>query len=187
MKITIKNILFLSLILMVIISFLCLVLFFYPQIPNDFKSEISENKKVILIDFRRPSFLKRLWVVENNEILLSCHVSHGINSGDIYADNFSNIIGSYKSSLGEFITAEVYYRDNSKRMRIDGLTKGVNDNARKRNIVFHDSYYAEYDFLIRNQKLGRSKGCFVTSKFYNDLIIDLTNNGTKIFVIGKNE
>lgn len=187
MKIKIKKILFLSLFFVILMFFLCLVFFFHPRIPNDFKSKILDNEKVILIDFRRPSFLKRLWVVENNKILLSCHVSHGINSGNIYADNFSNIIGSNKSSLGEFITAEVYFRGNSKRMRIDGLTKGVNDNARKRYIVFHDAYYAEYDFLLKNLKLGRSKGCFVTSKYYNELIIDLTNNGTKIFVIGKNE
>ena len=174
--------------LFVSIILLCSVFFFLnPPVPNDFKSKIHDNEKVILIDFRRPSFLKRLWLLENNKILLSCHVSHGINSGNIYANNFSNIVGSNKSSLGEFKTAEIYYRGNSKRMRIDGLIKGVNDNARKRYIVFHEAYYAEYDFLIRNLKLGRSKGCFVTSEYYNNLIIDLTKNGTKIFVLGQDK
>lgn len=71
-------------------------------------NRIKEKSKPILtlIDFSKPSTEKRFFVfdMEKKQLLFSSVVSHGRNSGGNYATSFSNQNGSYKSSLGFFIS-----------------------------------------------------------------------------------
>lgn len=144
------------------------------------KSEIKREKVAILIDYNQPVFRKRLWVIdlENEEILFNSHISHSKNSGFIYASKFSNTIGSEISSKGIFVTKNRYKSSFGKGeyqigMRIDGLEKGINDEALKRNIVFHSSYGLW------------SSGCFMSLPGNNKRIIDLTEGGSLIYVNAK--
>ena len=63
-----------------------------------------------VIDFSLSSNSKRLWVIDltSNSILFQTLVAHGRNSGQEFAENFSNKAESFKSSLGFYATAEVY-------------------------------------------------------------------------------
>ena len=84
--------------------------------------------------------------MEKSEILINTVVSHGRNSGQLMAESFSNKPESYKSSLGFFKTAETYFGKHGYSLRIDGLEKGINDQARNRAIVIHGADYAKEEF-----------------------------------------
>ena len=105
---------------------------------------IAQRKKEILtlIDFSKPSTEKRLYVFDMKEkkMLFSSVVAHGKNSGGVYATSFSNEYGSYKSSLGFYLTASTYQGKNGYSLILDGLEKGINDRARERAIVVHGSF-----------------------------------------------
>lgn len=120
-------------------------------------------KKDILtvIDFSKSANKKRLWVIDlkTNTILYHSLVSHGRNTGEEFATSFSNTNSSNKSSLGFYATAEVYNGKHGMSMRLDGLERGVNDNARARAIVMHGANYCSSSFIKNNTRLGRSLGC----------------------------
>ena len=143
------------------------------------------NKKVLtLIDFSKPSTEERLFIidVENRKLLFQTFVAHGKNSGVNIATRFSNRSGSLKSSLGFFITAETYYGKHGYSLRLDGMEKGINDNARKRAIVVHGAKYVSDDFIRKYNRLGRSWGCPAVSDDLSKEIIDLIKDGSCLFI-----
>lgn len=114
-----------------------------------------------LIDFSLSSNTKRLWVIDlkTNTILYHSLVAHGRNTGEEFANSFSNAAESYKSSLGFYITGELYNGKHGVSLRLDGLEKGVNDNARARGVVMHAANYVSNVFVKLHKRLGRSQGC----------------------------
>ncbi|SHG09763.1 L,D-transpeptidase catalytic domain [Flavobacterium segetis] len=120
-------------------------------------------KKEILtiIDFSLSANTKRLWVIDlsTGDVLFNSLVAHGRNTGEEFASNFSNASESYKSSLGFYATGEIYNGKHGMSLRLDGLEKGVNDNARARGVVMHAADYVSNSFIKNNHRLGRSQGC----------------------------
>lgn len=154
------------------------------NITNDNKELLSKygNDRVIFIDFSKPSYTKRLWVIEGDSILLNTYVSHGENSGLYFARKFSNEVGSNMSCVGEFRTLWTYNGKHGLSMKIQGLDE-TNNNAYERAIVFHSAPYSTKEFLNSNGYLGRSFGCFATSEEDNKLIIDLATEKISIKVL----
>ncbi|SFO42891.1 L,D-transpeptidase catalytic domain [Algoriphagus ornithinivorans] len=146
-----------------------------------------ENPVLTIIDFSLPSTEKRLWVIdmEKSEILINTVVSHGRNSGQLMAESFSNKPESYKSSLGFFKTAETYFGKHGYSLRIDGLEKGINDQARNRAIVIHGADYAKEEFAKATGRLGRSLGCPALPPDISKEAIDIIKEGSLMFVFGK--
>ncbi|MFT4983230.1 MAG: hypothetical protein ACI9Q9_000258 [Flavobacterium sp.] len=124
------------------------------------KGLVSKNV-LTLIDFSMSSNTKRLWVINltTNTILYNSLVAHGRNTGNEFATSFSNLAQSYKSSLGFYATGEIYSGKHGKSLRLDGLEKGINSNARERAIVIHGAEYVSSSFIQNNKRLGRSLGC----------------------------
>jgi hypothetical protein len=114
-----------------------------------------------LIDFSLSSNVKRLWVIDlaSKTILFQSLVAHGRNTGEEFANSFSNAANSLKSSLGFYTTGEVYNGKHGLSLRLDGLEKGINDNARNRGVVMHAADYVSNSFVKNNKRLGRSQGC----------------------------
>jgi hypothetical protein len=114
-----------------------------------------------LVDFSMSSNTKRLWVIDlaTNTILYNSLVAHGRNTGEEYANSFSNANSSFKSSLGFYATGEIYSGKHGMSLKLDGLEKGVNDNARERGVVMHSANYVSNSFIKCNKRLGRSLGC----------------------------
>lgn len=148
----------------------------------------KDLKKPLLtvIDFTLPSTEKRLWVidVEKREILLNSVVAHGRNTGELMATNFSNTHESFQSSLGFYKTAETYQGKHGYSLRLDGLEKGFNDQARARAIVIHGADYAREEFAKTTGRLGRSLGCPALPPELSAKVIDLIKDGSLLFIYG---
>ncbi|PSU05542.1 peptidase [Photobacterium gaetbulicola] len=140
------------------------------------------NPNLVIIDYRRPSNEKRFYVVDlaNKKLKYHTYTTHGIESGGAYARRFSNTLNSKQTSVGVFKTAETYYGKYGYSLRLDGLSVGVNDNARRRHIVIHGAKYASPDFLETNNFIGWSWGCPALPPEKNREIIDLIKGGSII-------
>jgi hypothetical protein len=146
---------------------------------------ITSKKEILsIIDFRLPSSEKRMWVIDlkGHNILYHTYVAHGENSGKEYAIEFSNKINSHKSSLGFYITQETYIGRNGLSLRLNGLERGFNTNARERYVVIHGADYATEDYLERNGVLGNSEGCPAVPMGVHKNIIEVTKGGTCLFI-----
>jgi hypothetical protein len=151
--------------------------------------EISNKDVITIIDYSQPSTEKRLFTIDlvNQKLLFNTLIAHGKNSGENLATVFSNVPESKISSIGFFITAETYMGDNGYSLRIDGIEKGINHNARKRDIVIHKADYVSKDFIEQEGRLGRSWGCPALPNELSKDIIDTIKEGTCIFVFGEDD
>ncbi|GAA5187716.1 murein L,D-transpeptidase catalytic domain family protein [Ferrimonas gelatinilytica] len=140
-----------------------------------------------IIDYSKPSNEKRFFVIDmaNEALLYDTFVSHGRQSGALYADTFSNRVSSHQSSLGTFITGETYVGSNGYSLRLDGLDPGVNDNARQRYIVIHGADYADPTRLAHQGMLGRSLGCPALPPQLAKQVIDTIKGGSVIYAHGQ--
>jgi len=115
-------------------------------------------------------------------------VAHGRNTGDEFASSFSNVVGSYKSSLGFYVTEHSIIGSHTGfSLMIDGVEKGFNDNAVKREIIIHAADYATESFIKKYGRLGRSFGCPVLPPDVNKQIIETIEGGSCLFIYNPNE
>jgi hypothetical protein len=137
-----------------------------------------------LIDFSLSSNEKRLWVIDlsTNTILFHSLVAHGRNTGDEFAKRFSNSAESFKSSLGFYSTGEIYHGKHGKSLKLDGLEKGINDNARNRGIVMHAADYVSDFFIKENKRLGRSQGCPALPAEFTEKIINTIKGKSCLYI-----
>ena len=136
-----------------------------------------------VIDYTLPSTQPRLWIwnQETGEVLFHERVAHGQGSGDDLASVFSDDDGSHQTSLGLFVTAEIYTGKHGKSLRLDGLDPGWNGRARPRAIVVHGADYVSDDFVDRVGRLGRSWGCPAVSRAVSSRLIDTIAGGVPLF------
>lgn len=137
-----------------------------------------------LIDFSLSSNSKRLWVIDlsTNTILFHSLVAHGRNTGEEFATRFSNATSSFKSSLGFYATGEIYSGKHGISLKLDGLEKGINDNARERAVVIHGANYVSESFIKGNKRLGRSQGCPAIPVELTDAIINTIKGQSCLFI-----
>lgn len=141
-----------------------------------------------VIDFTLPSTEKRMVVLDmkNEKILYHTIVSHGRNSGDKYARSFSNRHGSYQSSLGFYETENTYQGGNGYSLVLNGLEKGINDQAKARAVVIHGADYCSESFIKSTGRLGRSYGCPALPRQVTKPIINTIKNGTLLYIYANN-
>jgi len=115
-------------------------------------------------------------------VIFNTYVAHGVNSGKEMANDFSNQPESYKSSLGFYETQSTYSGGHGYSLRLEGLEKGINDNANRRDIVIHGAGYVN-EGLIRSQGyIGRSWGCPALPENMYKPIINKIKDGTCLFI-----
>jgi L,D-transpeptidase catalytic domain len=148
------------------------------------KGSISNPDIITICDFSLSSRKKRLFIIDLKEggLLVNTYVAHGRKSGAEYARKFSNKASSHQSSLGFYITRNTYYGDHGLSLRIEGLDRGFNDNALRRNIVVHGSEYVGDDFIQGNSFMGRSYGCPAIPAEQTDNIVNTIKNGSCFFI-----
>lgn len=148
------------------------------------KGSFKNDEIITIVDFSQPSTQKRMYVidVEEKKILFNTLVSHGRNTGTLMAKNFSNKSESHMSSPGFYSTAETYFGSNGFSMRLDGLEKGFNCNARARAVVMHGAPYVSQANINGMGFIGRSWGCPAVPMKEHKQIINTIKNGTCLFI-----
>lgn len=110
------------------------------ELKEFIKSKEYNQDIAIFINFKIHSGKYRFFIydLKNNRILQKSIVSHGSGSVVKNSDNleFSNIDGSYQSSLGKYEIREKYSGKFGKSYRMQGLDS-TNSNAMSRVIVIH--------------------------------------------------
>ena len=146
------------------------------------RGQTAEPATLTIIDYTRPSTEKRMWVydVATHALLFDEWVAHGRGSGKTMATSFSNQPDSNKTSLGLFRTGETYDGHNGYSLRLDGLDRGVNDNA----IVMHGAPYVNPAAARAQGYLGRSLGCPAVRPEIAHALIDAVKGGGLLFAYG---
>jgi len=152
---------------------------------NRLKAEGKIKKDIlIVIDFTKSSNSKRLWIIDmaTQRVVYNTLVAHGRNSGDEFANAFSNDNCSNKSSLGFYATGEIYNGKHGQSLRLDGLEQGVNNNARSRGVVMHAADYVSESFIKMHHRLGRSQGCPALPGNLTKEVISLVKDKACLFI-----
>lgn len=145
---------------------------------------VHYNNILTIIDYSLPSNKKRLWIFDLNQkkLLFYTYVSHGIKSGTLATNYFSNTVNSQSSSLGIFTTDNAYYGRHGLSLKLTGLDRNINDRAYQRNIVMHAAWYTDSDFINKYGRAGRSWGCPAVPINLAKPIIDLLKNKS-LFIV----
>jgi hypothetical protein len=148
-------------------------------------SQKGEVKKPVLtvIDYSLPSSKQRMWIfdVSKERLLYQTYVANGQNSGMAVPNHFSNQPSSKATSLGTFVTKDVYMGHKGYSLNLQGLEKGFNDNAYNRRVVMHGAWYMEPSFIKQSGRAGRSWGCPSIADSLAKPVINTIKGGSVIF------
>jgi hypothetical protein len=148
------------------------------------KGLLRKSSVLSICDFSQSSSNQRLYVIDvrNRKVLYRTYVAHGINSGEEFANAFSNKMESCKSSLGFYITQRTYTGINGMSLRIEGVDKGFNDNAARRAIVIHGATYVSQRILRKYGVMGTTFGCPAIPSEMTTQIIPVVKNGSCFYI-----
>ena len=143
-----------------------------------------QNEILTIVDFSLSSSQERMWVIDmkTQKVILKSLVAHGRNSGVEFATNFSNENESYKSSLGFYLTGEVYQGKHGLSLRLDGMEYGINDKARDRAVVIHGADYVSKKLARAQGYIGRSQGCPAVPYEVHKKLIETIKDKSCIFI-----
>lgn len=151
------------------------------------KGKFADNNIITVIDFTKPSYEKRFFVIdlEKQLLLFNTYVAHGQHSGKLFAERFSNRPSSFQSSLGFYETRDTYIGKHGYSLQLNGLEKGFNDKADDRAIVVHGAAYVSEGIIKMQGYLGRSWGCPAIPDKLSKPIIDVIKSGTCMFIYAR--
>ena len=151
--------------------------------------KLTNQRYLTIADMSMASSHPRLYIIdmEKQAILLQTFVSHGKNSGLLFAEEFSNLVGSFKSSLGFYITGQPYQGKHGQSLVLKGVESGINDKAEERAIVLHGAAYANQGFVNQQGYLGRSLGCPAVPNSQVKEIIRAIQGASCLFVYAPNK
>lgn len=127
---------------------------------------ITNKKVMLLVDFNKPDSAARMHMIDMVSGASKAYkVAHGKNSDpdkDGMATDFSNVSGSFKSSLGPVLIGKSFHNPKWKYVRLlYGLMPGSNDKIRSREILLHSTTYVND---VPGQPVGDTLGCFGMSE-----------------------
>ncbi len=142
-----------------------------------------KKSMLTVIDYSLPSSKQRMWIFDlsHKKLLYKTYVAHGMNSGMSVAHHFSNKNMSKESSLGTYVTRDTYIGSKGLSLNLQGLEKGINDNAYRRRVVIHGAWYVEPDFIKKTGRAGRSWGCPSIAKTLAKPVINTIKGGSVVF------
>jgi len=153
-------------------------------------NKLPQNSSVVtIVDLAKSSHEKRMWIIDilSKQLLLNTWVAHGQGSGDDVATKFSDNNDSHQSSLGFYLTDDVYNGKNGRSLRLDGLDEGFNASARARAIVIHGADYVGEGAINKMGRLGRSWGCPAVAPEVRDQVINTIKGRNMLFINGNTD
>ncbi|MGQ3891034.1 murein L,D-transpeptidase catalytic domain family protein [Legionella sp. CNM-4043-24] len=151
---------------------------------NKASSKGTVKKPVLtVIDYSLPSSKQRMWIfdIRKERLLYNTYVAHGTNSGTNIPRHFSNKMSSRETSLGTYVTKDTYIGSKGLSLNLEGLERGINDNAYNRRVVIHGAWYVEPDFIKKTGRAGRSWGCPSIAQTLAKPVINTIKDGSVVF------
>ncbi|MGZ8412876.1 MAG: murein L,D-transpeptidase catalytic domain-containing protein [Gemmatirosa sp.] len=147
------------------------------------------------VDYGLPSTEPRGYVFDMDALAVvdgPFMVAHGRGSAassNGVPQRFSNVMGSAATSLGLYVAQELYdfrgksagqaYR--STGLRLMGVSRGFNDNARARGVVAHGAPY------VTASRAGRSEGCPAVEQERAEQLLPKLANGGMVFLFAPDQ
>lgn len=153
------------------------------------KGQLVNSRFLTIADFSKPSSARRLFIIdmERMELVLQTLVAHGRNSGKLFAEKFSNKNQSNQSSLGFYITGDIYNGKHGMSLRLNGIESGINDKASKRAIVLHGADYVSEWTIKKQGYIGRSLGCPAVPQTEVNEIIQTIKGASLLYIYAPNK
>ena len=147
------------------------------------KNKLKNKKFLTIVDMSVSANTERMYIIdmEKRTLVDKKLVAHGMKTGNEFASDFSNEQSSHKSSIGFFITGELYNGRHDLSMKLDGQEYS-NDNARSRGVVVHSADYVSCDYIKSNGRLGRSYGCPAIEKDGYEETVNKLQGGSCYFI-----
>jgi hypothetical protein len=159
------------------------------RIKGDRTVTVGTPDNVAIIDFAAPSTTERFYMINlKTGVVQKFLAAHGLGSGKgNYATKFSNQKDSRQTSLGIFLTGDIYYGHFGPAVRMYGL-QSSNDQSYNRDIVMHGAWYAESNFIdmvnqqtgARYGRLGLSWGCPAVGETVIPRVAQSLSNGSLV-------
>ncbi|MTH16849.1 murein L,D-transpeptidase catalytic domain-containing protein [Flavobacterium sp. LC2016-01] len=148
------------------------------EVKKLIKSNSKYNKDIaFFIDMKIRSGKNRFFVydLKNNKIIDKGLVAHGSGSetGVKGKLQFSNVPNSLSTSLGSYCIGNSYIGKFGKAYKMYGLDKS-NNNAYKRDIVFH--YYYDVPYKEKDGYICNSFGCPMVNRKYFERIAKIIDH-----------
>lgn len=154
------------------------------EIKDFIKGKNYNQDIVVFINFKTHSGKYRYFVydLKTDKILQKAIVSHGSGSAISKSNHlkFSNVEGSFQSSLGKYEIRESYIGKFGKAYRLQGLDS-TNNNAMQRAIVLHS-----YDCIPNKESENLtclSLGCPMLSKIAFDQTAKYLDQSNKPIIL----
>lgn len=157
----------------------------------------ADVKKPLLyfVDYGLPSTQPRGYVFNMSTLQIlegPFTVAHGRGSSTAQygvPTRFSNASGSAMTSLGLYVAQGLYQFTGhtggqaygSVGLRLQGVTPGLNDNARARGVVAHGAPY------VTATKAGRSEGCPAMEEQRAGRVLPELANGAMVYLFAPNQ
>lgn len=128
---------------------------------------IKNEKYFVAVNFSLHESVPRLYVfdIASGEMLADEKCAVGKNSDknkDGWADSFSNVSGSFQSSLGAILTGRKFHNPKWKHVYLlYGLEPKLNGNIQKREILLHSTKYVDDK---TGTPIGETLGCLGLSE-----------------------
>jgi hypothetical protein len=153
------------------------------------QGRIENLRYLTIIDYSKPSNTNRLFVIDmlQDKLYIQTLVAHGKNSGILFAKSFSNEDDSFKSSLGFYITGNIFNGKHGATLELEGVEKGINDHAMKRSIVLHGADYVSERIVQQQGYVGRSLGCPAVPVKNINSIVKAIKGASCLFVYAPNK
>jgi hypothetical protein len=152
------------------------------------RAHIPKTQYMVVVDLSLFSGMDRFWLLDLTTGAVEAHkVAHGDGSdpdNDGFATLFGNVEGSHMSSLGFYLTGEIYNGTHVHSMKLDGLSVDAspngmaNTNVRDRLIVVHEATYVDD---ANPDQQGRSNGCLALDPSIEVGVVDKIHDGSLIY------